>query len=820
LIDLLVIKLIYILAFLASSDKIQALISAINNHSSQCSHTPNFSISTSNFASTTAKYKFSCSCNYVIEWCSSPSIGNSITVLSQRLIIATIVNGDGYHAYAQLCTIMNMKPVSSITFIRFQEKFLSVIEKLEKKSMKTALLQHKDKELDIIVDFAWSHRRNAEEGSFIVISCHNDKIIASEHIQRCPLTNSPNHNESECERDECNSRNFHGASKSFEGQAAKRVFTRLKEAGYKVKVLIHDKDSSTSSHLHTIFPDSEESFDLGHYKKRITTMLDSLSEIYEDLAGFATKLAAHFKHAAANSTTSEQFNSTLDSFIPHVTGNHEKCNDKCKYKTSNATQSVVLNESDHSEELVQLRTIIELIKKDSHKLLGAPSSNVVESVNRMRLKYCDKVRSWRASYAGRSAMSVLDKNEGSLIWLLQVFNDLNMPVESELQQSILHEHSKHNVSKQKQKSPLVKHKKYKSKQVKVFRGSASGKGERYKHNCKCTANTPCNSIRCGCVSSLLPCNESCGCFASGKCANNEQLRSRVTDKVKNKPEKVKKSKSKVTDTVPSSTTNEFDSIIHSVEKWSEIDTVGYDILLLDTETTGLQPDSDIVEIAFIDLINLQLHQYLIRPPGFISFDMSIASKNAQKKHKIQSSWVLLAKPEHEVINSIFQNRSKPIIIIAHNVQFDKRFLTKSLNRCKVVPTIHFIEFQHVLGKTSKLQSLESISSEKNLTFNNAHRAAGDCIQMLKIIINSMKKQADIIAACQSSVKSSNGKKRKESEVMGSRKTQVTERCSYCNERSNEKLVQCSDCLSIVHQIADCSMQDGNEHYCLNCVKMD
>ena len=69
-------------------------------------------------------------CKSILQWNSSPQDLRNSNLLAQRLIIATILNGDGYTSYQLLCAVMNLAPVSSSTFHNLQSKLNAVVLKL------------------------------------------------------------------------------------------------------------------------------------------------------------------------------------------------------------------------------------------------------------------------------------------------------------------------------------------------------------------------------------------------------------------------------------------------------------------------------------------------------------------------------------------------------------------------------------------------------------------------------------------------------------------------------------------------------------------
>ncbi len=102
------------------------------------------------------------------------------------------------------------------------------------------------------------------------------------------------------------------------------------------------------------------------------------------------------------------------------------------------------------------------------------------------------------------------------------------------------------------------------------------------------------------------------------------------------------------------------------------------ILILDTETTGLNFESDkIIEIGIVELKDNVLtqncfHEY-INPEKEISI-------SAQKIHGISNQF-LTDKPKFSQIAQKFLDFIKDDIIVIHNSEFDTSFINKELQNC-------------------------------------------------------------------------------------------------------------------------------------------
>ncbi len=106
-----------------------------------------------------------------------------------------------------------------------------------------------------------------------------------------------------------------------------------------------------------------------------------------------------------------------------------------------------------------------------------------------------------------------------------------------------------------------------------------------------------------------------------------------------------------------------------VLKWANTLMGEDDVVILDTETTGLELDDVIVEVAIIDMKGKVLLDQLVRPGRIIS-------KAATAKHGIDYEMVRKAPGWLEVLPHVVEVVSGKRIV-AYNAAFDKRMLLQS-----------------------------------------------------------------------------------------------------------------------------------------------
>jgi DNA polymerase III epsilon subunit-like protein len=171
------------------------------------------------------------------------------------------------------------------------------------------------------------------------------------------------------------------------------------------------------------------------------------------------------------------------------------------------------------------------------------------------------------------------------------------------------------------------------------------------------------------------------------------------------------------------------TVIESLSNW-----LAADALFLDTETTGLDEDAQIIEIAILDRHGNPLIDTLVRPTVEIPAD-------AMAIHGITNEMVANAPawPEiHSQVGAVLHGRE----VIAYNAAFDVRLLEQDARRHKMTPPSFVprcameaslrVAGLWATGKT--FERLETALSRVGaLRQGTAHRAKDDCLSTLQLV---------------------------------------------------------------------------------------
>jgi len=154
-------------------------------------------------------------------------------------------------------------------------------------------------------------------------------------------------------------------------------------------------------------------------------------------------------------------------------------------------------------------------------------------------------------------------------------------------------------------------------------------------------------------------------------------------------------------------------------------------LYLDTETTGLGPDAEIVEIAIVDTEGRPLVNTLVRPQGEVPPDASRVHGLTTAMLQSAPTWAQLW-PQ---IQAVMAGR----LVLMYNADYDVRLMRQTTERYGLafdIPGVEFgdllmlySEFKGVRGQNGSLRRwrLEQAGRELQIPLPNSHRALDDTL---------------------------------------------------------------------------------------------
>ena len=167
-------------------------------------------------------------------------------------------------------------------------------------------------------------------------------------------------------------------------------------------------------------------------------------------------------------------------------------------------------------------------------------------------------------------------------------------------------------------------------------------------------------------------------------------------------------------------------------------------LILDTETTGLGDDAEVVELAVIDCAGVVLLDTLVRPSGPVPAE-------AGAIHGITDA-MLADAPTWSEFHARFCGLVEGRQVVIYSREFDTRVITQTARRYGLPApqgfdlvldpgSIHcamqaYAEFRGEWSAEKgryRWQKLSAAAQQQGVTVTNAHRALGDCLMTLGLV---------------------------------------------------------------------------------------
>ncbi len=157
------------------------------------------------------------------------------------------------------------------------------------------------------------------------------------------------------------------------------------------------------------------------------------------------------------------------------------------------------------------------------------------------------------------------------------------------------------------------------------------------------------------------------------------------------------------------------------------------LLILDTETTGLDPSkgAKVIEIGAV-LYNIK-HKQVIQS---LSFFLPCHENPVQNINHIDPEWTQCNPNTHSALTFLQDMAKNCDYVVAHNADFDKRFMRTVIN------STEFWEKRWICTKANfrwpvvlpRLR-LEDVCNAMKVPYVNAHRAMSDCLLLAQCFTN-------------------------------------------------------------------------------------
>ena len=160
-----------------------------------------------------------------------------------------------------------------------------------------------------------------------------------------------------------------------------------------------------------------------------------------------------------------------------------------------------------------------------------------------------------------------------------------------------------------------------------------------------------------------------------------------------------------------------------------------DVLILDTETTGLGERAEVIEVAVLDTSGAVRFEALSMPVGRISAEAAAIHGITRSRLKAEG-----ARPWPEVHAELAAVLSGATVVVAWNAAFDRRMLDQTSARHGL--GFANLRFRDALadyrnlrseGRGKGRHSLSAVAKREGIGRYEAHRALGDCRAVLSVM---------------------------------------------------------------------------------------
>ncbi|WLQ14417.1 3'-5' exonuclease [Hahella aquimaris] len=176
-----------------------------------------------------------------------------------------------------------------------------------------------------------------------------------------------------------------------------------------------------------------------------------------------------------------------------------------------------------------------------------------------------------------------------------------------------------------------------------------------------------------------------------------------------------------------------------------------DVVVLDTETTGLDDQAEVIEVSVMDMRGNVLFDQLVRPLNPVPADASEIHGVTNEK--------LADKPNFPDVYHSLKRVISGKTVVAYNANFDNRLLMQTCSayglpmieadwRCAMMAYARYWGEVDAKRGGYRRQSLAKAAAQMGITVNGAHRAVADCFTTVEVIRTAFSKLliADLMMA--------------------------------------------------------------------------
>lgn len=281
--------------------------------------------------------------------------------------------------------------------------------------------------LTVKYDMGWQKRSSgrkydSKSGVGTMIGEKSGKIVGCDvRIKGCRVCTLAERKQVQPVKHNC-CKNFEGSSKAMEADVAAALIESIEKENVEVDTLIMDDDSSTIARVKNVVNHPLKKWsDLMHVKKHVCNKLYSLQRKHRSLSSNVIKyLTKCFTYALRqNKGDAGKVKAAIDNIVPHAFGTHDQCGNWCGFAQNPEAyhhKGLPGGKNLSGEGLREdLQGVFSEFSRNAEKLAPCATTLQCESFNNMVASKAPKSRHYSSSgsLSARVNCAVSQKNEGS-----------------------------------------------------------------------------------------------------------------------------------------------------------------------------------------------------------------------------------------------------------------------------------------------------------------------------------------------------------------------------------------------------------------------